>query len=88
MDISVAEDQPAWGHALQAQDALLDFTAYMEECNINYRDTETPEQAAQWPFSEFPQVSAVQEMYKPEPKQMPSICFRCSLTGQFYFFAT
>ena len=86
MDLHVAEDQPAWDHALHAQEALVDFIAHMEAQNIDYRNPETTEQATEWPFGEYPQVEAVQVMYRPEPKQMPNLCFGCSQTGKFFFF--
>ena len=88
MDRSVAEDLPAWGHALHAHDASLDFMAYAEGRNIVYSETETTEQASEWPFGEFPLVNAVQEMYRPEPKQMPRLCFRHSYTGEVCIFLT
>ena len=87
MDLYVAEDLPAWGHFLHTQEALLEFIAFMEAQNIDCSDAEASEQVSEWPFSEFPQVSAVQDMYRPEPKQMPMLCFNCGQTGTLYAFA-
>ena len=88
---SVAEDHPLWGHAIHAHQALLDFIAYVDDHNalvVDASEIETSEQSPDWPFSEFPQIAAVQDMYRPEPKQMPMLCFQCGHTGEFYVFAT
>ena len=88
MNPQVAEDLQSWDHALHAQEALLDFVAHIEEQQADFRLSETPEQSPEWPFGEYPQIEAVQDMYRPEPKQMPMICFRCGTTGKFFFFVT
>ena len=85
---SVAEDHPEWRHVLHSQDVLIDFLAYEEERNVNNRTTTATVQVPEWPFAEYPQTNAVQEMYAPEPKQMPVICFQCGHTGMAYYFAT
>ena len=85
---SVAEDHPEWNHVLHSQDVLIDFITFVEERNVSYRDTEVNKQTSEWPFGKYPQINAVQDMYKPEPKQMPMICFNCGHTGIAYCFAT
>ena len=91
MDITVAEDLPAWEHALHAHEALLEFLAYVDAQNIalrNFVTTEPTDIDTEWPFSEYPQTLAVQDMYKPEPKQMPTLCFQCEMSGLYYAIGT
>ena len=88
MDKIVEQGHPVRGHDVYSYEALIDFLAYVEERNVDYRDTKTTKQDSEWPFAEFPQMNAVQEMYAPEPKQMPMICFNCGHTGIAYCFAT
>ena len=88
MEFDIPEDQPTWDHAQHAQEVLLEFQAHMEDQQADFRLSETPEQSTEWPFGEYPQVEAVQEMYRPEPKQMPIICFQCGKNMRYLFFVT